>query len=121
MRYSLAKQKDNKQKGLGKIDNKPAITDEDMVKIAEYFKKVLAGPPNPKALLQMVVFNILYYLCRRGRENLRNMTKSTFAIAIDPKNGKKFIYQAQDEADKNHGPNDTSIANQGRIYERPGE
>ena len=47
------------------------------------------------------------------------MKKSTFAIAVD-ENGKKYIYQQEDEADKNHGPNDTTIANQGRIYEKPG-
>ena len=116
----VGKTRDNKEKGLGKIDNKPPIEDADMKKIADYFTKIMRGPPNPKALLQIVVFNILYYLCRRGRENLRSMTKTTFGVQIDPNNGRKYIFQQEDEADKNHGPSDTAIANQGRIYERPG-
>ena len=115
----LSQTKVNKEKGLGKIDSKPAITDQDMKKIHEYFKWIIQGAVNPRGLLQIVVFHILYYLCRRGRENLRSMKKSTFAIDKD-ENGEKYIYQKEDEADKNHGPSDTAIANQGRIYERPG-
>ena len=115
----IGKTKVNKEKGLGKIDSKPAITDEDMKRIYSYFKEVITGPINPRGLLQIVVFHILYNLCCRGRENLRSMKKSTFAIATD-ESGQKYIYQKEDEADKNHGPNDTAIANQGRIYERPG-
>ena len=114
------KTKDNKQKGLGKIDNKPPITDEDLQKIADYFRAIMKGPPNATGLLHICVFHIVYYLCRRGRENLRSMKKSTFAIAVDPANKKKFIFQQEDKADKNHSVNDTYIANQGRIYERPG-
>ena len=116
----LGKMKQNKQKGLGKIDNKPPINDSDLKLIAEYFKKTMAGPPNPKGLQQIVIFNIIYYLCRRGRENLRPMKKTTFAIDTDPTNGKEYIYQKEDEADKNHSVCDTSIANQGRIYAIPG-
>ena len=116
----LSQTKVNKEKGLGSIENKPTITDQDMRKIHEYFKNIMEGPPNPRGLLQIVVFHILYYLCRRGRENLRSMKKTTFDIAKD-ENNVKYIYQKEDEADKNHGPSDTSIANQGRIYERPGE
>ena len=116
----LGKTKENKEKGLGKIDNKPPITDEDMKKIGDYFRKTMLGWPNAKGLQQIMLFNIIYYLCRRGRENLRKMTKSTFAIATDPTNGKEYIYQNEDEADKNHSVGDTDIANQGRIYSKEG-
>ena len=109
----------NKEKGLGNISNKPPIEDQDMKKLDRYFREIMAGPPNARGLLQIVVFHIIYYLCRRGRENLRNMQKSTFAIGVDA-DGRRYIYQKTDEADKNHGANDTSIANQGRIYERLG-
>ena len=117
----LGKTKDNKERGLGKIENKPPITDQDMETLGIYFKSVMLGAPNPYGLLQIVIFNIIYYLCRRGRENLRSMTKNTFGIATDPVSKKQYIYQKEDEADKNHSASDTAIANQGRIYEIPGK
>lgn len=39
------------------------------------------------------------------------MTKNTFKIAQDP-SGKKYIYQAIKEADKNHKTDDVSTNNQ---------
>ena len=65
----------------------------------------------------MCWFNIMYYLIRRGRENLREMTKSTFRIGTDA-SGKKFIYQTTSEIDKNHNENDTTndTNGEGRIY-----
>ena len=116
----LGQTKVNKEKGLGNVSNKPAILEEDMKKLNSYFRGIMSGPPNARGLMQIIVFHIIYYLCRRGRENLRAMKKTTFAIDVDPSDGRKFIYQKTDEADKNHGPNDTEIANQGRIYQRLG-
>ena len=116
----IGKTKDNKEKWLGQIENKPPINDADMSKLISYFQSSIREKANPKVLQQSVIFNIIYYLCRRGRENLRAMQKTTFEIALDPENNLKYIYQAVDEADKNHSHNDTSIANQGRIYELPG-
>lgn len=110
-------QKINKENGLGSIKSKPPITESDMQKIADYFKHCLAGPPNAKALQEITLFYIIFFLCRRGRENLRPMKKSTFSIAVDADDGRKYIYQAIDEAHKNHSQNDTSESNQGRIYE----
>ena len=43
----------------------------------------------------------MIYLIRRGRENLRQMTKHTFCVGIDAA-GKKFICQNSSEQDKNH-------------------
>ena len=74
------------------------------------------GDPNPRELQQIVMFNIIYYLCHRGRENLRKMTVSMFAIATDTENMLQYIYQCIDEANKNHSGVDTNKANQGRIY-----
>ena len=48
------------------------------------------------------------------------MKKSTFEIAVDPNTNLCYIYQATDEADKNHSDKDTDIANQGHAYEFPG-
>jgi hypothetical protein len=48
-----------------------------------------------------VWFDFMFYLCRRGRENLRTMMKSTFKVGKDA-GGQEYIFQAVDEADKNH-------------------
>ena len=49
------------------------------------------------------------------------MTQETFKIATDPTDGRKYIFQAIDEADKNHTFADTTNSNDGRIYEIPGK
>ena len=113
-------QKINKKKGYGKIDSKTPITDLDMEKITSYFLLHIIGPPNPRKLQEVILFNVLYYLCRRGRENLRPMKKTTFMIEYDESCHRRYIYQAEDELDKNHQEDTTQIANQGRIYEQPG-
>jgi hypothetical protein len=48
-----------------------------------------------------VWFDPMFFLCRRGRENLRNMTKGTYRVNQDS-SGREFVYQGTDEADKNH-------------------
>ena len=78
-------------------------------------------PPNARNLQEIVIFYILFYMCRRDRENLRTM-KNTFQVAIVNEDAQKgrYIYQAVDECDKNHSANDTKASNDGRIYEIPG-
>ena len=49
------------------------------------------------------------------------MVKTTFGIKFGPESQRKYIYQKIDEADKNHLYHDTNKANDGRIYEDPGE
>ena len=46
------------------------------------------------------------------------MTKETFQIDVLP-DGTEFVYQAVDEMDKNHGPQDTTRTNDGRMYADP--
>ena len=56
-----------------------------------------------KSLQQVVWFNIMFHLIRRGRENLRLLIKEWFAVRVDAA-GKKFVYQVLDsELDKSHG------------------
>ena len=78
-------------------------------------------PPNAKNLQEIVY--ILYYMCRRGRENLRNMKKDTFAVKTDPDDQQKrqYIYQVKDECDKNHKEANYSASNYGKIFEIPGK
>ena len=60
----------------------------------------------------------MLYLIRRGRENLRQMTKSTFEIKVDAA-GKRFVTQTLDEMDKNHRENcdRNATIGEGRMYE----
>ena len=78
------------------------------------------NPNNPVGLQNKVWFRIMFYLCRRGRENLKTTTRDTFALSTDG-TGRKHIYQRVDESNKNHthtSPDDT--VGEGRIYEFPG-
>ena len=91
----LAMTKVNKQNGLGDIVSYPPIEDADMRKISDYFKQKMYSNPDPKVLTQIYVCNIIYYLCRQGRENLHQMTINTFSFDHDPETNLRFIYQGQ--------------------------
>ena len=112
--------KKGRREGRGDLDHKQPITDEDRAKLTQYFAKNFEGPPSGKLLQEVILFNIIYFMGRRGRENLRNMKKNTFAISQDP-DGRKFIYQAVSEHDKNHTEASTSKGNKARIYEQKGK
>ena len=59
----------------------------------------------------------MFYVCRQGRENQREMKKDTFSLASDG-SGREFVYQKLDEADKNHKENATpdDTIGEGRMY-----
>ena len=64
--------KDVKTAGKGDTDHYPEVEPEDLKKLHESF-----DIDTPAGLQEMCWFNIMYYLIRRGRENLREVTKST--------------------------------------------
>ena len=68
--------KDNKAKWKGNIKHKESISSEDIEKLNDYFSKYIL--PNPLILQQFMQFNLMFYLCRRGHENLTGMPKDTF-------------------------------------------
>ena len=70
--------KDNKVKGKGKIHHKEIIRSEDLEKLQDYFSRYMK--PSAVILQQMVQFNLMFYLCRRGHENLTGMPKDTFEV-----------------------------------------
>ena len=71
-----------KRNGLGKIDHHPPISEQDLLKL--YSAETLVFDTNtPYGLQRKVWFELTLYLCRRGRENLREMNKSTFALETD--------------------------------------
>ena len=104
-----------KKNGLGVRHSYEPISEIDLERIAEYFCNDYVTQPNPKKLQQNIIFFIVYFFCRRGRENLYMMTQDTFEVQADH-DGKEFIFQAIDEVDKNHGPEDVTKTNQAKIY-----
>ena len=105
-----------KRNGLSKVNHHPEITKDDLQKLYLSFDL-----NTPKGLQQKCMFDIMFHLVRRGRENLREQTKETFAIAVDSQN-RRYVYQAVDELDKNHRENDDphDSTKDGRMYEQAG-
>ena len=91
-----------------------------MERITEYFNHDHLNKPDPKRLQKHLVFYIIYYFCCRGRENLYEMTKDMFELVTEH-DGTQYLKQAIDEADKNHGPQDSEMTNKGRMYGNEGE
>ena len=106
-----------KRQGFGRVDHHRPISKEDLEKIQSCYNP---SSPDPKSLQQVVWFNLMFHLIRRGRENLHLLTKQTFAVQADA-TGKKYVYQALDELDKNHRGKDQpdDSPGEGRMYERP--
>ena len=106
-----------KRQGLGKVNHHIAVSKEDLENIQSSY-----NPPFPdtKSLQQVVWFNIMFHLIRRGRENLRLLTKESLAVQVDVA-GKKFVSQVVDELDKNHRANDQpdDTLRERRMYETP--
>ena len=103
-----------KRQGFGSVDHHRPISKEDLEKIQSCYN------PDPKSLQQVVWFNLMFHLIRRMRENLRLLTKQTFAVYADA-TGKKYVSQALDELDKNHRDKrqlDDSPG-EGRMYKKP--
>ena len=110
--------KDLRRKGLGSVKHHVPITRADMSKLYSG-DTIVFYTDTPNGLLNKVWFEIMYYLCRRGQENLRAMTTETFDISTDS-SGKRYIHQKKDELDKNHRDTSTGAVTQGRMYELPG-
>ena len=65
---------------ISKVNHK--LSPEDMRKLyaSDTFSLV-----NPKSLQRKVFFDVMFYLCRRGRENHRTVKKSDFSLKVDEK------------------------------------
>ena len=62
----------SKKQGLGVKRSTPAISEIDLKRISEYFIHDHVNNPNPKKLQQQMIFYIIYFFCRRGRELVRD-------------------------------------------------
>ena len=106
---------DSKKKGRGVRVSYPPITNIDLERIAEYFCHDHVTVPDARRLQQNMIFYIIYFFCRRGRENLYNMTRDTFKLVVEP-DGVEYFIQNIDEMDKNHGADDKDKTNEGKMY-----
>ncbi|VDI51112.1 Hypothetical predicted protein [Mytilus galloprovincialis] len=110
-----------KKKGYASTEHKPPISKEDLQKLYNT-NSIAINTTTPYGLQKKVWFDIMFYLCRRGQENLRSMTKNTFAIKTDS-SGREYVHQQIDEYDKNHrdeaSPDDT--VGEARMYAREGD
>ena len=76
--------KDNKKTGKGAIRHKEPITEHDRERLSDYFSLYLQ--PDALVLQRFVQYNLMFYLCRRGRENLTRMPKNTFNVSMKTNN-----------------------------------
>lgn len=110
----LAAVAERKSLGKGKVNHYPEITSENLEKLYASF-----DISTPKELQKKCLFDIIYFLVRRGCKNLRNHTKSSFAVDSQTR---KYVYQDVDELDKNHRENDdpSETVSDAQMYEMPG-
>lgn len=71
--------KQNKAKGKGIIQHKEPISSQDLERLQDYFSRYMK--PDATVLQRCVLFNLMFFLCRRGCENLTGMSKDTFAVS----------------------------------------
>ena len=74
---------------------------------------------HPAGLQNKVFIDIMMYLCNRGRENLRNMTKNAFLILTDSAR-LRYVSVVDKQTKNHHGQDDEDVSQQGRMYQLPG-
>ena len=91
-----------KKRGLVKTEHKPPIADEDIKRL---YESGVFNTDNPTALQNKVFFEIMFFFCRRGRQNLRELKRDDFAIKRTHKDY-DVLSKKTDELTKNHRVND---------------
>ena len=87
-----------KECGKAKVEHHEEIEPEGILKLYSGF-----DISTPSGLLERVWYDLVLQFCRRGSENLRQMTKSTFAVSNDTTR-RRFVYEVEDEAEKTNLP-----------------
>ena len=90
-----------KMMGLGDVKHYPAINETNRKKYSLYL-----SPKIPLGLQNKVQFDIRFYFCSRGNENMPQMHKSTFMVKKDSKTGLKYTMKTIVELTKNHRADD---------------
>ena len=87
-----------KKRGLGKVDHKDPISPADMKAL---YQSQVFDCKSPRSLQRKVFFDIMFFLCRRGQENLRELKISDFAVGRT-EDGRECVQKVSDELTKNH-------------------
>ena len=91
-----------------------AIDEND---IAKLYSSGVFDQNSPTGLQLKGWFELMLYICRRGRENLRELKKDHFVVATDS-DGRQYVTQAVDELTKmTREDNQSSGTDAGRMYE----
>ena len=93
--FKVAK-KEAKSEGKGETDSYPPIDHDDLEKL---YTNLHMNPNTPSGLSNKVQFDIRLHFCRRGGENMVNMSPSMFEIIEDDKG--KYV-KKRGELTKNH-------------------
>ena len=83
--------------GKGKINHKPSIHKGDMQKL--YNDPYVFNIATPTRILYNVFFETVLYFCRRGQENLRNMSPKDFELRTYD-SGKHYVCKVSSELTK---------------------
>ena len=107
-----------KKSGKANVQHKDAISKTDMQKL---YSSDTLSTLTAQGLQYKVFMDIMYFTCRRGRENLRQMKKTDFVLKQDAQ-GRRFYQNKAQYETKNHreedlGDDDNESA---RIYENTG-
>ena len=87
-----------KENSKAAVDHHEPISSQDLITLRNYF---IRNKKSPKVLQQQVFLNIMIHFGRRGRENLRSLKVTDFAITTDDENS-LYVYRTTDERTKNH-------------------
>lgn len=63
----------------------------------------------PQSLQNKVMWDVRYFFCRCGGENIEDMTKDTVKLEYDVESKMAYVKKVKDELDKNHHESDTEI------------
>ena len=107
------------QEGHGATSHKEPLSKEDIDKL--YDHPIVFSTNTPTGLMNKVFFEVMFYLCRRGRENLKEHKKSTFTIKTDT-TGRRYVCHVVRALSKSDcvdvGPSDKT--GEVRMYEEQG-
>ena len=92
------KLKEIKTSGKDITKHKSPLSEEDMSKLRVHLKSHMN---TPKGLQEKVMFDVLYFFGRRGREGLRELKRDSFEFVEDGE-GNEYAHLPFNEFDKNH-------------------
>ena len=79
----------------------------DLIQI--YNSALMDPDKGPVELQRKVMFDVRFFMCRRGGENIVDMTKSTFNLMYDKELNMAYVKKVEDEMTKNRRENDNEL------------